>query len=253
MVFSVSNQSVTRCHGNILAVMEERGLLRLVEMARGYFFWGVVLTKEPRLLEEGGNWAENVREGRYHIFWGVGYKENEVSWGTRDLGRERKRERERERVALFRKKPREEEEGWLAEFLPTLLERIFFRYVYCGFPIHFNWYAFLLFFGWFLDDVWWLGVSKFIYLFLMIFVEDQFGPVSVSHKISTTMFWFSFCTHLISPTSPKPVDYNMKHDLYRFIFCFYHLCSIFVAFLCSWCLSMVRISFLISARSSKEL
>ena len=122
MVFSVSNQSVTRCHGNILAVMEERGLLRLVEMARGYFFWGVVLTKEPRLLEEGGNWAENVREGRYHIFWGVGYRENEVSWGTRDLGRERKRERERERErelhCLEKNQERKKKDGLLSSCRP---------------------------------------------------------------------------------------------------------------------------------------
>ena len=73
------------------------------------------------------------------------YLEEQETWG--ESVRERERERERERVALFRKKPGEEEEGWLAEFLPTLLERIFFGYVYCGFPIHFNWYAFLLFFG----------------------------------------------------------------------------------------------------------
>ena len=42
MTFSVSNQRVTRCHGNILAVMEERGLL-----GRGVFFF---VTEEPNIL-----------------------------------------------------------------------------------------------------------------------------------------------------------------------------------------------------------
>ena len=33
----------------------------------------------------------------------------------------------------------EEEEGGLADFLPTKLERITFTYVYCEFPFCFNW------------------------------------------------------------------------------------------------------------------
>ena len=67
MTFSISNQRVTRCHENILAVMEELGLLR-----RGVFlvtkesniFRGAVREKTTKILEEERAFIEeeNQRE-----------------------------------------------------------------------------------------------------------------------------------------------------------------------------------------------
>ena len=70
MTFSVSNQRVTRCHGNILAVMEERGLL-----GRGVFlvieepniFRGAVRKKTAEILEDERAFIEEENQRKVGV------------------------------------------------------------------------------------------------------------------------------------------------------------------------------------------
>ena len=43
------------------------------------------------------------------------------------------------------------------------LKRSVFRYLYCGFPISFYWYALMFFFWCFLDDICGLGLTMFMF------------------------------------------------------------------------------------------
>ena len=113
----------------------------------------------------------------------------------------------------------------------------FFKYIYCVFSIHFNWYVFLLLFLLVLRWCLLVGSSMFTSLLLMVFATNPFVLVSFSPwDICNLVLFYIYIVIWYHPLSSKPVDSNMKHGLYgSFIlflpFALYLLFSIFLVFI----------------------
>ena len=86
-------------------------------------------------------------------------------------------------------------------------------------------------FCWLLDDVCWLGVNMLLSLFLMIFIEDPFGSVSVSPwEICDHVLFFYLVLIWFHPPSYELIDWYMKWVCMSssFFFFFSIICTLFL-------------------------